>query len=130
MAQHGAVLEPAAATSQPAKRSGVINVALRTKSEIYEAWMPFIRGGGLFVQTTKAHELGDEVILLLSLMHEPAKRQLRGSVVWINPEHAAGGRPQGIGVGLEGEAAAADLKKLVERLLGSALGSSRATHTL
>ena len=67
---------------------------------------------------------------LLSLMHDPAKIHLRGHVVWINPDHAAGGRPQGIGVGLQDEPAAADLKKLVEKVLGSALGSSRPTHTL
>lgn len=118
----------AASATQP--RTGVINVALRTKAELYLAWMPFVRGGGIFVPTARPHELGDEVFLLLSLMQDPAKIHLRGKVVWINPEHAAGGRPQGIGVGLEGDPAAEDLGKLVEGLLAAALKSARPTHTL
>jgi len=116
--------------SPGAERSSVIPLALRTKAELYQAWMPFVRGGGLFVPTARPYDLGEEVFLLLSLMHDPAKLQLRGTVVWVNPAHLAGGTPQGIGVGLQGEPAAEGLQKVIEGILAGALNSSRPTHTL
>ena len=111
-------------------RSGVLTVALRTKVELYEAWMPFIRGGGLFIPSSRAHDLGDEVFLLLTLMQDPAKIPIRGTVVWVNPANMPGSRPQGFGVGLENEPIAEELRKLIEKLLAGALRSSRPTHTL
>jgi type IV pilus assembly protein PilZ len=124
-------LEAEGTNRQPqTPRSGVITVALRTKAELYQAWMPFIRGGGLFVASTRAHDLGDEVFLVLTLMHDPTKITIRGTVVWLNPANASGARPQGFGVGLENEPVAEELRKLIETLLAGALGSSRPTHTL
>jgi type IV pilus assembly protein PilZ len=116
--------------SPEAPRSSVIPLALRTKVELYQAWMPFIRGGGFFVPTARPYDLGEEVFLLLSLMQDPAKIQLRGTVAWINPANLAGGAPQGIGVGLQGEPASEGLQKLIAGILAGALNSSRPTHTL
>lgn len=101
----------------PAPRTGVITVTLHSKAEFYQAWMPFIRGGGLFVPSSRACALGDEVFLLVSLPQEPTKLALRGHVVWINPENQASGRPRGFGVGLEGEPAADGLRLLAARVL-------------
>jgi len=111
-------------------RSGVITVALRTKAELYQSWMPFLSGGGLFVPGTKTHALGEEVFLLLSFMQEPAKIPLRGTVAWINPPHASGGRPQGIGVKISSEPVWDELRKGIEGILAGVIGSSRPTHTI
>ena len=118
---------PSAAQSQ---RTGVITLALRTKAELYQAWMPFIKGGGLFVQSTRAHALGEEVFLLLTLMVEPTKIPLHGTVAWINPAGASGGRPQGIGVKLQSDAVTDEVCKRIETVLAGVRNSSRPTHTI
>ena len=109
---------------------GIIPLALRTKGEVYQAWMPFLQGGGLFVPSTREHVLGEEIFLLLTFMQEPAKTPLRGTVAWINPAHASGGRPQGIGVRIQPEPAWEELRKRIESTLAGVINSPRPTHTL
>lgn len=118
---------PSPAQSQ---RPGLITFALRTKGELYQAWMPFIAGGGIFVPSPRAYALGDEVFLLLTFMQETAKIPLHGTVAWINPAGAAGGRPQGIGVRIQSDPVADELRKRIEGVLAGVLNSSRPTHTI
>jgi type IV pilus assembly protein PilZ len=109
---------------------GVFTLVIRSKAALYAAWIPLLKGGGIFVPSTRAHTLGEEVLILLTLLDDPNKIPLQGSVAWINPAHTTGNRPQGIGVQLgEGEVGR-ELKKKVEGLLAGALQSSRPTHTL
>ena len=109
---------------------GVVSLALRTKAELYQAWMPFLQGGGLFIPSSKPHALGEEVFLLFSFMQEPAKVPLRGTVVWINPAHASGGRPQGVGVKIQAEPAWDEMRKKIEATLAGVANSPRPTHTI
>ena len=118
------------AGAPPQQRASVLTVAIRTKAELYQAWMPFIAGGGLFVATPKAYALGEEAFLLLSFMDEPTKIPLRGTVAWINPAHTSGGRPQGIGVKLASEPVVDELRRRIENVLAGVQQSSRPTHTL
>jgi type IV pilus assembly protein PilZ len=113
-----------------ANRPGVFSLVIRSKSALYAAWIPLLRGGGLFLPSNRAHSLGDEVIILLTLLDDPSKIALQGNVAWINPAHAAGNRPQGIGVQLQDNDVGRDLRKRIEGLLAGALQSSRPTHTL
>jgi hypothetical protein len=69
--------------------------------------------------------LGEEVLILLTLLDDPNKIPLQGTVAWINPAHSAGNRPQGIGVQLQDGDAGRELRKRVEGLLAGALQSSR-----
>src|SRR5690606_38139353 len=66
-------------------RPGVVQLAIREKAALYAAYMPFVDGGGLFVPTTRAVHLGDELYLILSLMDDPNKIPVTGKVVWITP---------------------------------------------
>jgi type IV pilus assembly protein PilZ len=113
-----------------AHRPGVFTLVIRSKSALYAAWMPLLKGGGIFLPSAKAHALGEEVLILLSLLDDPNKIPLQGHIAWINPAHSAGNRPQGIGVQLNDGEVARDLKKKVEGLLAGALQSSRPTHTI
>ena len=110
--------------------TGIIPIALRTKAELYQAWMPFIQGGGLFVPSGRSHALGEEVFLLLAFMQEPEKIPLRGTVAWINPPNTSGGRPQGIGVKLQSDPATDELRKRIEQVLTGVMNSPRPTHTI
>ena len=118
-------------TSAPeTTRPGVFTLVIRSKAALYAAWMPLLKGGGIFLPSTKSHSLGEELLILLSLLDDPNKIPLQGTVAWINPAHAAGNRPQGIGVQLQDGEAGRELKKRVEALLAGALQSARPTHTL
>jgi len=119
-----------ATLSDPAARPGVFTLVIRSKAALYAAWIPLLKGGGIFLPSNRSHELGEEVLILLSLLDDPNKIPLQGSVAWINPAHGTGNRPQGIGVQLSDSEAARELRKKVEGLLAGALQSSRPTHTI
>jgi len=113
-----------------AHRPGVFTLVIRSKAALYAAWIPLLRGGGIFLPSNRPHALGEEVLVLLSLLDDPNKIPLQGHIAWINPAHSAGNRPQGIGVQLNDSEVARELKKKVEGLLAGALQSSRPTHTI
>jgi type IV pilus assembly protein PilZ len=120
------VAVPDSATHRP----GVFTLVIRSKAALYAAWIPLLRGGGIFLPSNRAHALGEEVLVLLSLLDDPNKIPLQGNVAWINPAHSAGNRPQGIGVQLQDSEVGRALRKKVEGLLAGALQSSRPTHTI
>ena len=114
----------------PVSRPDVVSLNLKSKSALYAAWMPLLKGGGLFMQSTKPHELGDEVLVVLTFLDEPMKLPLSGKVVWINPHHAAGNRPQGVGLQLPDNDVGRELKKRIEGILAPVAKSDRPTHTV
>jgi len=116
--------------AETGQRPSVFTLVIRSKAALYAAWMPLIRGGGIFLPSNRAHLLGEEVLILLSLLDDPNKIPLQGSVAWINPPHASGNRPQGVGVQLHDSEIGRELRKKVEGLLAGALQSSRPTHTI
>jgi type IV pilus assembly protein PilZ len=120
------VAAPEAMTHRP----GVFTLVIRSKAALYAAWIPLLRGGGIFLPSNRAHALGEEVLILMSLLDDPNKIPLQGNVAWINPAHGAGNRPQGIGVQLHDSEVGRALRKKVEGLLAGALQSSRPTHTI
>ena len=113
-----------------AARPGVFTLVIRSRAALYAAWMPLLRGGGIFMPSSRSHALGEEVLILLSLLDDPNKIPLQGNVAWINPAHSTGNRPQGIGVQLHDSEVGRELRKKVEGLLAGALQSSRPTHTI
>ncbi len=82
------------------------------------------------MQSTKAHQLGDEVLLILQFLDDPVKLPITGTVAWINPPHAAGQRPQGVGIQLPDNEVGRELKKRIEGILAPVAKSDRATHTM
>lgn len=111
-----------------ANKPGVLSLAIKEKVALFTAYMPYIKGGGLFIPTTKPFQMGDEVFMLLSLLDDPTRLKIVGKVVWISPV-AHGGRPQGVGVQFS-EKDGGEVKNKIESLLGSALKSSRSTNTM
>ena len=119
-----------AAPDTTVNRPGVFTLVIRSKASLYAAWIPLLKGGGIFLPSNRSHALGEEVLILLTLLDDPNKIPLQGSIAWINPAHTTGNRPQGIGVQLFDSEAGRDLKKRVEAVLAGALQSSRPTHTI
>ena len=46
-------------------RPGVLSLSIKEKSALFAAYMPFIKGGGLFIPTNKQYKMGEEVFMLL-----------------------------------------------------------------
>lgn len=112
-----------------APKPGVLSLAIKEKAALYAAYMPFIKGGGLFIPTNKTYKIGDEVFMLLSLLDDPNKLKVVGHVAWITPV-TQGGRPQGIGVQFSEKDGGIEARNKIEALLGGVLKSSRPTHTM
>ena len=107
---------------------GIINLAIKDKQSLYQAFMPFVKGGGLFVPTPRQAKLGEEVFVLLTLMDDPERIPLTGKVVWINPRQQ-GVRAAGFGIQLSGEEGDKARRK-IENFLAGALQADRPTHTM
>ncbi len=110
-------------------RPSVMSLAIRDKASLYAAYMSFVDGGGLFIPTTRPARLGDEVYALLTLMDEPGRLPVPGTVCWITPAGVPG-RPQGIGVRFASNDAGEQARNRIETLLGGMLKADRPTHTI
>jgi type IV pilus assembly protein PilZ len=111
-------------------RPGVLSLNIREKAALYAAYMPFLKGGGIFIPTSRAYQLGEEVFMLLSLMDDPNRIAVQGKVIWITPEGVQGNRTQGIGVQFTQDDTGAAARAQIEKILGEALASPRPTHTM
>ena len=110
-------------------RPGVLSLTIKDKNALYAAYMPFIKGGGIFVPSNKPYKLGDEVFMLLTLMDSKEKIPVAGTVAWITPQGAQGGRTAGIGIQFS-EKDSGGARNKIETILAAALKSDRPTHTM
>ncbi|MBR9727843.1 PilZ domain-containing protein [Shewanella intestini] len=99
-----------------------------TLHQLYRAYMPFIKPAGLFVATTESHFLGQELTISYRLPGALQSSEFQGTVVWINPLGASGGRPAGIGLKINTEAESH--KHHIEKLLSHELASGDLTCTM
>jgi type IV pilus assembly protein PilZ len=115
--------------STGASKPGVLSLAIKEKAALYLAYMPFLKGGGLFIPTNKTYQIGEEVFMLLSLLDDPNKLKVVGTVAWVTPI-TQGGRPQGIGVQFSDEDGGTEARNKIEAILGGVMKSTRPTHTM
>lgn len=116
-------------TGPSTSTSRILTMAVREKSALFAAYMPFVSNGGLFVPTEKPFKLGDEVLVLLTLPDETERVPAPSRVVWITPARAQGNRVRGIGVQFNSTDKGAT-RRLIETHLGGLLSSASRTHTL
>jgi type IV pilus assembly protein PilZ len=121
---------PPPASAANAARPGVLSLNIREKAALYAAYMPFLKGGGIFIPTSRQYALGEEVFMLLSLMDDPNRLAVQGKVVWLTPEGVQGNRTQGIGVQFTQDDTGAAARATIEKILGESLASTRPTHTM
>ena len=111
-------------------RQGILSLVLKDKSQLYQAYMPFLKGGGIFVPTPKRYSLGDEVFVLVTLPESGERLPVAGKVVWLTPVGAQGGHPAGIGVQFADTAEAEAVKGKIETFLAGTLEADKPTHTM
>jgi type IV pilus assembly protein PilZ len=124
------VAVPNASSSANIARPTVLSLAIKEKAALYAAFIPFFKHSGIFVPTNKPYKLGDQIYLILTLMDDPNKYPIEGKVAWITPAGAHNSKAQGIGVHFPDDESGQRVRIRIEELLGAALRSSRATHTL
>lgn len=110
-------------------RPGVLSLTIKDKSALYAAYMPYVKGGGVFIPSNRPYKLGEEVFMLLTLMDSKEKIPVAGTVVWITPAGAQGGRTAGIGIQFS-EKDSGLARNKIETLLVGQLSSDRSTHTM
>lgn len=111
------------------RAGGIIQQSFRDKAALFAAYMPFVKGGGLFLPINRpGAKLGEEVFVLLTIADDPERIPLTGKIIWINPRQQ-GFRPAGIGVQLDGEAGITVRRKIEPHLAGTSQ-VDRPTHTM
>jgi len=111
-------------------QQGILSLSIKDRPTLYSAYMPFIQGGGLFVQSTKRYALGDEVFLLLTIMELEERLPIPGKVVWVTPAGAQGNRRPGIGVQFGDTSDGAHARTIIESHLAQLISSEKRTHTM
>ena len=95
-------------------RQSIFNVALADDNALYSAYMPFIKGGGLFAQTPNRLPLGQPVFMMVTLPGSSEKLPVSGKVCWVTPVGAQGNRPAGVGVQFDDTPEGYQLKSKIE----------------
>lgn len=108
-------------------KSSVISVQFKDPLGLHDHFMSHIKGGGLFIETSRAHAMGDELFLLLSLPDNGPRVPVAGKVIWITPEGGRDGRRVGVGVQFTGDQSSLLIR--IQNILLTAPIADRATLT-
>jgi type IV pilus assembly protein PilZ len=108
---------------------GMITLHIKDKDMLFKCYLPFLKNGGLFYPTDKPYRLGDEVFMLVTLISENDKIPVAGQVAWINPPHAQGNRPAGIGVHF-GDQDKGETRSKIETMLVGMVAADKPTFTM
>ena len=111
-------------------RQGILSLAVKDKAALYNAYMSYLKHGGIFVPTPKRYFLGDEVFLLLTLPESSDRLPTAGKVVWVTPTGAQGNRTAGIGVQFADTAEGESVRSQIETTLAGMLNAETATQTM
>ena len=66
-------------------RQGILSLNIKSKNNLYAAYMPYLKNGGLFIPTTKSYSLGDDIFMVLTFMVSRKSCPVAGRVVWVTP---------------------------------------------
>jgi type IV pilus assembly protein PilZ len=105
-----------------------INIEFCSDHDLYVAYMPFLKNGGLFYRTMKLFELGTEVELNVLLPDSLEPTLVTGEVCWSTPTGAQNGTPAGIGIGFTKDQG--NLRHQIEKAIARQLNSPEATLTM
>lgn len=109
--------------------TGILNAKFKDKEELHLAYMPFIKNGGLFIQSTAPYKMNEDVFSLISLPNEDRKIPVAGKIVWLNTSSNLG-HPQGVGIQFVDSAENAEFKAQIEAILLAYKPKSPVAHTM
>ena len=104
------------AEDKPQRR--ILKLSLNDVAALHSSFMPFVRGGAIFVPTkSDTFNFGDEIIVSMHLKSTDKKLAIPGRVMWIAPESCERGT-QGLGIQFIGTTKA-KVKLIIETMLGN-----------
>jgi type IV pilus assembly protein PilZ len=106
----------------------VLSLEYKNDRELYMAYMPFLKQGGLFMKTADQYELGDTVSIEVYLPGNLEAAPLETSVCWITPHGAQNGTEAGVGLAFVTDEN--NIRNQIESALGRLLNSKDATYTM
>ncbi|MEK8088417.1 PilZ domain-containing protein [Thermithiobacillus plumbiphilus] len=110
-----------------ASRSAVISVQFKDVLSVYDHFMPKVKGGGLFIETSKPYALGDELFILLTLPDNGPRVPVAGRVIWVSPAGSRDGRAPGVGIQFTGDQSSLNVR--IQNLLLTAPVADRPNRT-
>lgn len=116
--------------TKDANRPWMLSLTLSDQNTAANLYMPFIKGGGVFVESDKEYSLGDPVFVLLTVGDDAKKFPINGKVVWICGANARGDRARGIGVQFPKDDTGEGVKVAIEQMIGKIQSSMKKTATL
>ena len=114
--------------TQGEDRKNVIALKIKDKASLHSYYMPFIKGGGLFIPNLTEYELGDRASIALTLMEEADELAFTGIVVWVAKKGVKS--PHKVGVGVRLDDPNNTVKDKIERYLTGSLTSTDTTFTM
>jgi type IV pilus assembly protein PilZ len=106
-----------------------LKVKITNTSTLYSSFMPFLKGGGIFIPTKEMHALGEQVNLKLVLVEMDKIFDVTGVIVWVTPTAAQSNRKQGVGVQFTSDNAHV-VSGEITNYVGELLTSEKPTFTL
>jgi type IV pilus assembly protein PilZ len=116
--------------SKDSNRPWMLSLTLADKTSAASLYMPFIKGGGVFIECDKEYSLGDPVFVLLTIGEDAKKFPVNCKVVWICGPNARGDRAQGIGVQFPKDDSGNGARMAIEEMIGKMQASMKKTATL
>ncbi|MDO4897352.1 MAG: PilZ domain-containing protein [Moraxella sp.] len=110
-------------------RGGIITCHIADTHTLYNSYMSFVKGGGIFVPSTRKHAIGDDVFVAFTLPNSSERYPLNGKVVWVS-EKGSGNKPAGFGMQFGNDPNSLKLKNEIERLLAGEISSDKSTYTM
>ncbi|PCI62666.1 MAG: pilus assembly protein PilZ [Gammaproteobacteria bacterium] len=105
-----------------------ILIEFASDHDLFLSYMPFLKNGGIFVRTIESYELGDDIMLEITLPDSLESSEVKGCVCWLTPVGANNGTPAGIGISFVEDKD--HIRNQIEKELGRHLNSSEATLTM
>ncbi len=106
----------------------VINIEYQSERDLYLAYMPFLKEGGLFIRTLDSYDLGNEVDLNVLLPDSLEPSAVKAVVCWLTPIGTQNGTPAGIGVSFVDDPD--KVRNQIEQSIARQLSSSEPTLTM
>lgn len=72
-------------------KAKALSVSLRTEESVAQCYMRRVRGGGMVIYNDDEFNIGDEVLIMLSMVNCDGRIPVSCRVVWINPKDGSGG---------------------------------------
>ncbi len=102
---------------------------LQNETALYNAYMPFVKGCGIFIRTPHVYSLGTTIKVTITFPDESIPASVLAKVVWITPRGAQGGKPAGLGVRFVDDTSRELINK-IENVLAGMLKSTQPNDTM